>query len=214
MLNVKYPPPPPPPLNKALSIAPYSIGKHIYITASNIYTNSPFRTNIANWYALCTRKKVCLRISMQYRTKTVTDTIRLGQMIGRLLQAGDVLALQGALAAGKTQLTKGIAQGLDIFEPVTSPTFTIISEYYGRLPLYHMDVYRLGTPEEFLDLGIDDMLYGQGVCIIEWSEKVMSELPASTIRIEISVQEDSSRTVTLTNWPYPTDSLTEYEVIS
>jgi len=151
---------------------------------------------------------------MQYRTKTVTDTIRLGQMIGRLLQAGDVLALQGALAAGKTQLTKGIAQGLDIFEPVTSPTFTIISEYYGRLPLYHMDVYRLGTPEEFLDLGIDDMLYGQGVCIIEWSEKVMSELPASTIRIEISVQEDSSRTVTLTNWPYPTDSLTEYEVIS
>ena len=151
---------------------------------------------------------------MQYRTKTVTDTIRLGQMIGRLLQAGDVLALQGALAAGKTQLTKGIAQGLDIFEPVTIPTFTIISEYYGRLPLYHMDVYRLGTPEEFLDLGIDDMLYGQGVCIIEWSEKVMSELPASTIRIEISVQEDSSRTVTLTNWPYPTDSLTEYEVIS
>ena len=149
---------------------------------------------------------------MIYRTKTVDETINFGRALGRLLHAGDVLALQGTLAAGKTQLTKGVAQGLDISEAVTSPTFTIISEYYGRLPLYHMDVYRLGSSEDFLDLGVEDMLYGQGVCIIEWSEKVLSELPARTILIHIKAEEDSSRTITITNWPYQTDSLTEYEV--
>ena len=148
---------------------------------------------------------------MVYRTKTVEDTINFGKALGRLLNPGDILALQGALAAGKTQLTKGIAQGLDISEAVTSPTFTIISEYYGRLPLYHMDVYRLSSSEDFLDLGVEDMLYGQGVCIIEWSEKIMSELPASTILIHIEPEEDSSRTITISNWSYPTDSLTDYE---
>ena len=150
---------------------------------------------------------------MVYRTKTVEDTINFGRILGRLLNAGDVLALQGTLAAGKTQLTKGIAQGLDISEAVTSPTFTIISEYYGRLPLYHMDVYRLSSPEDFLDLGVEDMLYGRGVCI-EWSEKIMSELPARTILIHINTEKDSSRTITITNWPYQTDSLTEYEAAS
>ena len=148
---------------------------------------------------------------MVYRTKTIEDTINFGKALGRLLNAGDVLALQGTLAAGKTQLTKGSAQGLGISEAVTSPTFTIISEYYGRLPLYHMDVYRLSSPDDFLDLGVEDMLYGQGVCIIEWSEKIMSELPASTILIHIEPEEDSSRTITISNWSYSTDSLTDYE---
>lgn len=144
-------------------------------------------------------------------TKTAEETIALGKAIGQLLQAGDVLALQGTLAAGKTQLTKGLAQGLGISEPVTSPTFTIISEYYGRLPLYHIDVYRLGSSEEFLDLGVEEMLYGHGVCVIEWSEKVMSELPNRTILIQIETQADSSRTLTITNWQYPTDSLAQYQ---
>ena len=148
---------------------------------------------------------------MVYRTKTIEDTINFGKALGRLLNAGDVLALQGTLAAGKTQLTKGIAQGLGISEAVTSPTFAIISEYYGRLPLSHMEGYRLSSPEDFLDLGVEDMLYGQGVCIIEWSEKIMSELPASTILIHIEPEEDSSRTITISNWSYPTDSLTDYE---
>ena len=149
-----------------------------------------------------------------YRTKTIEETIRFGKMLGSLLQAGDILALQGTLAAGKTQLTKGIAQGLGITEPVTSPTFTIVSEYYGRLPLYHIDVYRLGSPEEFLDLGVEEMLYGQGVCVIEWSEKVMSELPNRTICIRITAEENSARTITMTNWPYSADDLTEYEAAS
>ena len=155
-----------------------------------------------------------VRADMRYKTKTAADTINFGKALGRLLNAGDILALQGSLAAGKTQLTKGIAQGLDISDAVTSPTFTIISEYYGRLPLYHMDVYRLSSPEDFLDLGVEDMLYGQGVCIIEWSEKIMSELPARTILIHINTEEDTSRTITITNWPYERAGLTEYEAAS
>ncbi|WP_425304523.1 tRNA (adenosine(37)-N6)-threonylcarbamoyltransferase complex ATPase subunit type 1 TsaE [Treponema phagedenis] len=145
------------------------------------------------------------------KTKTAADTIQLGKELGSLLQSGDILALQGTLAAGKTQLTKGIAQGLNISEAITSPTFTIISEYYGRLPLYHMDVYRLGSAEEFLDIGVEELLYGSGVCIIEWSEKVMSELPAHTIIIQITAQEDSSRTITIENWPYSSAGLEYYK---
>lgn len=147
-------------------------------------------------------------------TKTAEETIKLGTAIGQLLQPGDILALQGTLAAGKTQLTKGIAEGLGISEPVTSPTFTIISEYYGRMPLYHIDVYRLGSPEDFLDLGVEDMLYGQGVCVIEWSEKIMSELPSRTILIHIEAQPDSRRTLTITNWQYSADTLVQYEAVS
>lgn len=150
---------------------------------------------------------------MLYSTKTPEDTIKFGRALGSLLHAGDILALQGMLAAGKTQLTKGIAQGLEISEPITSPTFTIISEYKGRLPLYHIDVYRLSSPDDFLDLGVEDMLYGHGVCIIEWSEKVMSELPASAVLIHLKAEEDSRRTITVTNWPYQTDCLAEYEAV-
>jgi len=130
------------------------------------------------------------------------ETIKLGTYIGSLLRKGDVLALQGTLAAGKTTITKGIALGLDITENVTSPTFTLISEYSGRLPLYHMDVYRLDSVEDFINLGVDEMLYGDGVCIIEWSEKVMSELPANAILIHIETMQDGSRRIAVDKWPY------------
>ena len=86
------------------------------------------------------------------------ETIRIGEKIGSHLQKGDIIALQGFLAAGKTTITKGIALGLGIDEDVTSPTFTLISEYYGRLPLYHFDVYRLDSVEDFLNLGSEEML--------------------------------------------------------
>jgi len=148
---------------------------------------------------------------MKLKTATAEETIQLGSIIGTMLQAGDVIALQGTLAAGKTQLTKGIAQGLGIEEPVTSPTFTLISEYHGRLPLYHMDVYRLGSAEEFSDLGIEEMLYGDGVCVIEWSEKVMQELPERTILIAITAGQDSQRTIGISNWPYPSDNFAAFE---
>lgn len=135
-------------------------------------------------------------------TTTEEQTISLGKKIGLFLKDGDVIALQGTLAAGKTTLTKGIALGLDIEEPVTSPTFTLISEYEGRLHLYHMDAYRLDCAEAFIDLGVEDYLGERGVCIIEWSERVMEELPSTTILIYIEHTDGENRTITITNWPY------------
>ncbi len=135
-------------------------------------------------------------------TKTPEETIELGKRIGSMLTKGDVIALQGTLAAGKTTITKGIALALGIADPVTSPTFTLISEYYGSLPLYHMDVYRLDSTEDFLNLGVEEMLYGDGVCVVEWSEKVMAELPKRTILVRLDARDDGSREITIENWNY------------
>ncbi|HIW36383.1 MAG TPA: tRNA (adenosine(37)-N6)-threonylcarbamoyltransferase complex ATPase subunit type 1 TsaE [Candidatus Treponema faecavium] len=135
-------------------------------------------------------------------THSAEETIELGRRIGTYLQRGDVIALQGTLAAGKTTITKGIAQALGVEEAVTSPTFTLISEYDGRLHLYHMDVYRLDSTDDFLNLGVEDMLYGDGVCIIEWSEKVQTVLPQDTVIITLESQQDNSRKITVQNWKY------------
>ncbi|MBQ1181902.1 MAG: tRNA (adenosine(37)-N6)-threonylcarbamoyltransferase complex ATPase subunit type 1 TsaE [Treponema sp.] len=139
---------------------------------------------------------------MKFVTNNTEETIELGKKIGNYLRKGDVIAMQGTLAAGKTTITKGIAQSLDISETITSPTFCLISEYEGKMPLYHMDVYRLDNEEDFANLGTEDMIYGNGVSIIEWSEKIMNELPKKTIILKIEPQEDGSRIITLDNWPY------------
>ena len=136
------------------------------------------------------------------KSNSAEETIELGKKIGSLLKKGDVIAMQGTLAAGKTTITKGIAQALNISDPITSPTFCLISEYYGTMPLYHMDVYRLDGEEDFVNLGTDDMIYGDGVSIIEWSEKIMNELPKKTIILKLTPEEDGSRTITIENWPY------------
>jgi tRNA threonylcarbamoyladenosine biosynthesis protein TsaE len=137
-------------------------------------------------------------------TKTSNETIALGEIIGSFLKKGDIIALKGSLAAGKTTITKGIARSLGIAEDVTSPTFTLISEYEGKIPLYHFDVYRLDTIEDFINLGSEELLYGNGVCIIEWSEKIFSELPDYTISIHLETQSDNSRKITIENWKYGT----------
>ena len=137
---------------------------------------------------------------LTFTTSSAEETIALGQKIGKLLKKGDIIAMQGTLAAGKTTITKGIAQALGITETITSPTFCLISEYQGTMPLYHMDVYRLDGTEDFINLGTDDMLYGDGVSIIEWSEKIMDELPASTIVLKITPQEDGKRLIEIDNW--------------
>ena len=137
---------------------------------------------------------------LTFTTSSAEETIELGKKIGKLLKKGDIIAMQGTLAAGKTTITKGIAQALGITETITSPTFCLISEYEGTMPLYHMDVYRLDGTEDFINLGTDDMLYGGGVSIIEWSEKIMDELPSSTIILKITPQEDGKRLIEIDNW--------------
>jgi tRNA threonylcarbamoyladenosine biosynthesis protein TsaE len=142
---------------------------------------------------------------MEFITHGQNETIALGKKIGARLHQGDCVALSGALAAGKTTITKGIALALGITETVTSPTFTIISEYEGNMPLYHFDVYRLESAEDFINLGADDMIFGNGVCVIEWSERIQSELPAHTIRITLETSdtiEGETRKITLDNWHY------------
>ena len=137
---------------------------------------------------------------LTFFTHSADEKTALGYKIGKKLKKGDIIAMQGTLAAGKTTITKGIAQALDISEEITSPTFCLISEYYGKMPLYHMDVYRLDGTEDFINLGVDDMLYGDGVCIIEWSEKIMDELPKNTIILRILPQDDNSRKIEIENF--------------
>lgn len=111
-----------------------------------------------------------------------------GYRLGRKLQAGDVLVLTGNLGAGKTTLTKGIAKGLDINQMIKSPTYTIVREYEGRLPLYHLDVYRIGNDPDSIDL--DDFLYGDGVAVIEWGELLEEDLLGDYLEIIITPSGD------------------------
>ena len=142
-------------------------------------------------------------MSMTFHTASAEETIELGKKIGSLLKKGDIIAMQGTLAAGKTTITKGIAQSLGVKDEITSPTFCLISEYEGKMPLYHMDVYRLEGGEDFINLGVEDLMYGNGVSLIEWSEKVMDELPKKTIILKIEpIEGTTERNITLENWPY------------
>jgi tRNA threonylcarbamoyladenosine biosynthesis protein TsaE len=115
-----------------------------------------------------------------------TQLIAYAKGLAEDLQAGAVIALIGNLGTGKTTFTKALAEGLGVSEPVQSPTFTIIKEYKsGRLPLYHFDVYRLNSEEELEDLGIDEYLFGDGVSVIEWADKVPGIFPEGTLVIEL-----------------------------
>ena len=121
------------------------------------------------------------------------ETQKLGVRLGELAQPGDVFLLTGELGAGKTYLTQGIAWGLGIEEYALSPTFVIMRELHGRLPLYHIDLYRLDRLEESQDLGLDDYLYGKGLCVVEWADKALSILPKNRLLIKIDYLSDTAR---------------------
>jgi len=118
-------------------------------------------------------------------THSENETIREGERLGRTLLPGDTVALRGGLGAGKTAFVKGLASGLGIASPVTSPTFTIVNEHPGSIPLYHFDMYRIGDESELYDIGWDDYIVQEGVCAVEWSEKIENALPAGTVRVTI-----------------------------
>ena len=129
-------------------------------------------------------------------SKSPEDTQLLGKRLGGLAQAGDVFLLVGGLGTGKTCLTQGIAWGLDIEGYASSPSFVIVKEYHGRLPLYHIDFYRLDKIEEIHDLGLDDYLYGGGVCVVEWAEKGLSALPHEHLLIRLEYLSEKERRLT------------------
>lgn len=121
------------------------------------------------------------------------ETRQLGFNLGELAQPGDIYFLSGKLGAGKTCLTQGIAWGLGSRDYALSPTFVLMREIQGRLPLYHIDLYRLDRIEEITDLGLDDYLYGNGLCVIEWAEKGLDVLPAGHLEIKINYLSETAR---------------------
>jgi tRNA threonylcarbamoyladenosine biosynthesis protein TsaE len=132
---------------------------------------------------------------MDFITKTVEDTIKLGNQIGTYVNPGDILCINGDLGTGKTHLVKGIAEGLGIAESITSPTFNIVNEYYGRLKLYHFDVYRVNDPDEIAALGFDEYIFDNAVSVIEWANFIMELIPKEHIEINIEKLPDSDQ-----NW--------------
>lgn len=136
---------------------------------------------------------------MQYITHSPEETRALGRRLAQVLQGGSVVAFTGDLGAGKTAFVSGMAEGLGIEERVTSPTFTIVNEYEGgRLPLFHFDMYRLGSADELFHIGWEDYLARDGVCAVEWSENVDEALDGDTIRVDISRgEDDNTRVITV-----------------
>ena len=123
-------------------------------------------------------------------SESYEETFKIGRAIGQVSRAGTVYALIGELGAGKTVLTKGIAEGLGVEEEPSSPTFVIMNEYEGKFPFYHFDVYRISQADELDILGYQDFFCSDGVCVIEWADKIIDELPKDTVIIEVSIFED------------------------
>ena len=134
---------------------------------------------------------------MNFLSESPEQTQQLGMRLGRLAKLGDLFLLVGGLGAGKTCLTQGIAWGLGIEGYATSPSFVVINQYQGRLPFYHIDLYRLDRMEEVIELGLEDYLYGRGVCVVEWAEKGLEVLPMEHLLVEMSFLSDTSRNLVL-----------------
>jgi tRNA threonylcarbamoyladenosine biosynthesis protein TsaE len=118
-------------------------------------------------------------------THDETETIALGEKFGKMLRPGDFVALFGDLGSGKTRFAQGVALGVGVSPStcVTSPTYTIMNEYFGAVPLYHFDLYRLGGDSDVAELGFEEYFYGQGICLVEWAERLASELPDEFLKV-------------------------------
>ena len=142
---------------------------------------------------------------MEFITNSPQETEALGQKLGQKLPAGTVIAYRGDLGAGKTAFTRGLARGLGITDPVTSPTYTIVNEYLGgRVPLFHFDMYRLHSADDLFDIGWDDYLERQGICAVEWSENVAEALEDPLV-VTICKTGEESRKITLEGGPQIAD---------
>ena len=134
---------------------------------------------------------------LEFITHSPGETRRLGESLGGLLTAGDVITLGGELGAGKTVLAQGLGQGLGIMDPVSSPTFALVQEYVGQVPVWHLDVYRLRSLDELIDLSWQDLLAGGGVVIVEWPERIETALPSERLDVRLEYVDEVSRRITL-----------------
>ena len=135
-----------------------------------------------------------------FRTRTPAETQTIGEKIGKQLRQGDLVALIGDLGTGKTCLTQGIARGVGVYpnQIVNSPSYTLINEYAGKIPIYHVDLYRLQNHDDLLALGLDEYMEGNGICIIEWAEKLGS-LKISHTKIQITWLSEMTREIEISN---------------
>ena len=134
---------------------------------------------------------------MNVVSRSAPETQVLGERLGRRLGPGDVVACIGPLGAGKTCFLQGLARGLGVTTDVTSPTFVLVNQYRGRLPVYHVDAYRTGSLTELVDLGLEEMLHGQGVTVVEWADKLLPLLPPRTVTVTIAGLGDEPRQIDL-----------------
>jgi tRNA threonylcarbamoyladenosine biosynthesis protein TsaE len=139
----------------------------------------------------------------RHTTTTPEETAAVGEALGRTLVAGDVVALYGELGAGKTCFVQGLVRGLDVAGHATSPTFVMVNEYRGRLPVHHVDAYRTTSLTELIDLGLLDLLGGDSVTLVEWADKADPLLPERAVRVRIEGVGDEPRVVTIAR-PGPT----------
>ena len=131
------------------------------------------------------------------RTTAPEATAAAGETLGRTLGPGDVVALYGELGSGKTCLVQGLVRGLGVSTGATSPTFVLVNEYRGRLPVHHVDAYRTGSLTELMDLGLLDLMGGDGVTLVEWADRAEPLLPARTVRVRIEGLGDEPRAITV-----------------
>jgi tRNA threonylcarbamoyladenosine biosynthesis protein TsaE len=136
-------------------------------------------------------------VKLTFESTHADETIKFGERLGRLLAPGDVIALIGELGAGKTTLVKGIVLGLGVEDRriVRSPTFSLINIYKGRVPIYHFDAYRLESVQELIDIGSDEIIFGKGVSLIEWADKVYGSLPKEYIKITLTAISEDKRNI-------------------
>ncbi|MDO8476922.1 MAG: tRNA (adenosine(37)-N6)-threonylcarbamoyltransferase complex ATPase subunit type 1 TsaE [Candidatus Rokubacteria bacterium] len=134
---------------------------------------------------------------MKVVSRSAQETQALGARLGRRLGRGDVVGCIGPLGAGKTCFLQGLARGLGVMTDVTSPTFVLVNQYRGRLTLYHVDAYRTGSLTELVDLGLEEMLHGEGVTVVEWADKLLPLLPPRTVTVTIAGLGDEPRQIEL-----------------
>lgn len=143
------------------------------------------------------------------QTNSEIETQKWGERLGAQLQAGDIVALVGDLGAGKTTFVKGLARGLGVDAPVTSPTFALVNEYQGRLPVYHFDVYRLDDPSQLEDIGYEEYFFGDGITVVEWADMIPQYLPEEVVQVRICKLDGSRRTIEIKGYADIVEKLRE-----
>jgi tRNA threonylcarbamoyladenosine biosynthesis protein TsaE len=147
------------------------------------------------------RPSVGSRMTRSLLARSADETAAAGECLAASLGPGDVVALSGELGAGKTCFVQGLVRGLGVTSGATSPTFVLVNEYRGRLPVHHVDVYRIQSLTELLDIGLEELLGGVGVTLIEWADRCEALLPARAVRVHIDGVGDEPRRITITEPP-------------